>query len=348
MTAEKSATKRIGSGHTRLDWREMRQWVEDFKLHLFDISYELQKDDESQPRVDLRKKCYAIMDEFNEKLTATAELMSDKQADNDFWSYAFREIFPYFMRSRFAERAYYKPKGYAGDFLMMEMIYRNREEGDGKLGKLIDGWCLETGAARAVRGRRKYLKEKLSELSIKMPTSGMIRVTNLGCGANRELFDFFEEYPFTERIEALCIDADIDALEYTNRFVNVFPHRASVRLLRGNIIRWALGRIFHQMRLQNIIYSAGLADYLDDEVFTLLVRRAYECLDENGALIIGNFGDSNHNRAFLDNILQWKLIHRTEEDLRKIFSKTAFGGNISVESEENGINLFAIGAKRNS
>ncbi|OPY74789.1 MAG: DNA-binding transcriptional dual regulator Crp [Syntrophorhabdus sp. PtaU1.Bin050] len=335
----------FGLLHTQ-EWQFINRLVEDFKASFFDLSYQLQKDSGSETPDHLQTQCFHVMDAFNDRLQQTALLLKDSEAADYLWGYAFKEIFPYFMRSRFAERAYYKPRGYAGDFQMMEMIYSNQPAGDGKLGKLMDAWCLESAAARAVRGRRVFLKEQLEMLCEKKRNGqNPIRIMNLACGSNRELFDFLSTCPYTELVTALCIDADAQALEYTNRHVNVVPHSASVRLMSDNVVRWALGRMRHNFGLQDIIYSAGLTDYLDDRVCAALVSRCHGHLEEGGVLILGNFGYKNHNKVFLDQVLQWKLIHRTEEDLKGIFAKTPFGADIEITAEENGVNLFAIAVK---
>ncbi len=327
-------------------WHFVNKLVEEFKSSFFDLSYQLQQDSGDVVPDRLRNICYDVMDIFNDRMQEAATLLENDEDADILWGYAFKEIFPYFMRSRFAERAYYKPRGYAGDFLMMEMIYANEPTGDGKLGKLMDGWCLDSVAARAVRGRRAYLKEQLDRLcGERAKTGNPTRIMNLACGSNRELFDFLATCRYSELITALCIDADAYALEYTNRHVNVFPHSASVRFMSDNVVRWALGRVRHNFSTQDVIYSAGLTDYLDDRLFTALVNRCYNQLETGGTLIIGNFGFEDRNKAFLDQILQWKLIHRTEDQLKRIFADSHFGENMKIMSEENGVNLFAVAVK---
>ena len=328
------------------EWRFANRIVEEFKASFFELSYLLQQDSRVEIPETLKERCYGLMDTFNGRLQAAAALFKESEAADVLWGYIFKEIFPYFMRSRFAERAYYKPNGYAGDHLMMEMIYANQPDGDGKLGRIIDSWCLETAAARAVRGRRRFLKEQLENLCrSKASTQRSIKLMNLACGSNRELFDFLSDCDYTERIAAVCIDADPLALEYTHRRVDTFPHRAAVKLMKDNVVLWAIGRTKHNFGLNDIIYSAGLTDYLDDRIFLGLINRAYECLTKGGTLIIGNFGPGNHNKAFLDHILHWPLIHRSEEALTNLFSKSRFSGQVRVLTEENGVNLFAVAAR---
>ena len=329
------------------EWRFANKFVEEFKTSFFEITYVLQQDQNTEVPHPLKERCFRVMDHFNSRLQAAAGLFPEGESADYFWGYAFKEIFPYFMRSRFAERAYYKPNGYAGDHLMMEMIYANEPEGDGKLGRIIDDWCLDTAAARAVRGRRKFLNDQLEKLCNQKKQSGqpLIKIMNLACGSNRELFDFLAGCDYTARVAAVCIDADPEALEYTHRRVNTFPHEASVKLMKDNVVLWAIGRTKHNFGLNDIIYSAGLTDYLEDRISLSLINRSYECLVPGGTLIIGNFGPGNYHRAFLDHILQWKLIHRSEEELLDLFSRSRFGGHVRILTEESGINLFAMATR---
>jgi len=328
------------------EWRLASKIVETFKADFFDLCYKLQLDTSPEIAPDHRDKCNRMLDDFNEQLQDCQSRLDEPQTGDYVWGFVFKEIFPYFMRSRFAERAYFKPKGYAGDYLMMEMIYQNQPTGDGKLGVLVDGWCLNTAAAKAVRGRRELLSRRLEAWSRERLTSGdRIRIMNLACGSNRELFDFLGAFDSTEEIEAVCIDVDQEALEYTNRQVNVFSHRASVRLMQDDVVKWSLGRVRHNLGLHDIIYSAGLTDYLDRRLFQALASRCFEHLKPGGIFVIGNFGANNPNRVFMDQILHWNLIHREEKELKDLFAETPFGENVEVLSEEQKINLFAVGFK---
>ena len=333
--------------YTTSQWRFVRESVEGFKADFFDISFSLQQDDDRNYYEKWRERCHKILNRFNLQLQECHERIDDPQLEDYLWGYVFKEIFPYFMRSRFAERAYYKPKGYAGDYLMMEMIYRNQPDGDGKLGKLVDDWCLNTDAAKAVRGRRELLGTLLGSWKGKTHTHDKpFRILNLACGSSRELFDFLSGQGETKGTEVFCVDADPEALRYVGQHVNVVPHEASVRLMQENVIKWALGREHHHFGLMDIIYSAGLTDYLDEPLFQALTTRCYKHLRPGGVFIIGNFGSHNPNKAFMDHLLQWTLIHRSEKELRNIFASTPFEGDIDVVAEPRGVNLIAIAVKR--
>ena len=327
-------------------WPKVNQLVESFKADFFDLSIRLQQVPEESPPEPFQDRCRIILDHFNNDLEEFRLLIEGHELAHPFWGYIFKEIFPYFMRSRFAERAYYKPKGYAGDFRMMEMIYANQPQGDGRLGGLVDQWCLNTSAARAVRGRRDLLQKLLKQESAALGSRpGGMRILNLACGSCRELFDFLAGKAGLDPVEAICVDADPEALEFTHLKVNVFSHRAVIRFMQTDVLRWVIGRDKHPFGPQDFIYSAGLTDYLEDSLFQALARRAYEYLKPGGVFVAGNFGPGNPNRAFMDHLLQWKLIHRDPENLRNLMADTPFGAEAEVYSEPEGVNLFLIARK---
>ncbi|MCI5224738.1 MAG: methyltransferase domain-containing protein, partial [Candidatus Electrothrix sp. AR4] len=270
--------------------------------------------------------------------------MENTGHEDHVWGYIFKEIYPYFMRSRFAERSYFKPKGYAGDFLMMEHIYNNSPAGDGRFGEIIDAFCLDRQGSHAVRGRRILLREQLATLSRPLAEAGKkINIMNLACGSNRELFDFIMGCEYSTAIDALCVDIDPDALQYTNSQVNVFPHGASVRLMQENVIKWSLGRAQQEFPQQDIIYSAGLCDYLNRRLFKSLVEQCHRHLKPGGFLMLGNF-TWYPDVLFSSKFLKWELIYRTQDDLLELFDGMHFS-SVQVLSEENNINLFVLAQK---
>ncbi|MDR2551168.1 MAG: cyclic nucleotide-binding domain-containing protein [Desulfobulbus sp.] len=327
-------------------WHDIGSRMEAFKSELFNLSHRLQKTEaegKEDPESELR--CHGVLDELNASLPEFAQTLAGSGYEEVMWGYVFKEIFPYLMRSRFAERAYFKPKGYAGDFLMMEHIYADIPKGEGKLGEIIDSFCLQRPGSRAIRGRRILMRDALARLSRANAARGATtRIMNLACGPNRELFDFLGDCEYSDTIEALCVDIDSEALQYTNQYVNIFPHRASIRLMSENVIKWALGRVNHHIEPLDIIYSAGLCDYLDPRLFRALITQCHRHLKPGGTLLLGNF-TLYSDSLFLDKLLKWELIYRNEEELREIFAPTPFGENITIIAEQAQVNLFAVATK---
>ena len=326
--------------------KEVFRLVETLKAELFDVSHRLQEEAAPDIPPPLASLCFAVLDQFYGQLITVFSCQDyETEEAAQAWSYLFKEIFPYFMRSRFAERIYYKPKGYASDFMTVEMVYRNEPDGDGKLGRLVDEWCLRSKAAQAIRDRRRLLAGQLRDIAATRRQQDGIRFMSLACGSGRELFDFLDGYDFSEKIEAFCVDIDIDALHFIARVVDTFPHRAAIRLMHENIVKWSLGRVKHDLGLFDCIYTTSLADYLDDRLFKSFINRCHKHLQPDGILVLCNFAP-NPDQLFMNNILQWPLICRTSDQLRQLFAETRFGNDIEIHTEAGGVDYLVRATRK--
>ncbi len=64
----------------------------------------------------------------------------------------------------FANRAYYKPRGYAGDYEMMNHLYRDELVGKTLFDQCMHKYFIDEPAGAAVKNRGQYLFEKITEL----------------------------------------------------------------------------------------------------------------------------------------------------------------------------------------
>ena len=317
-----------------------------FKSNVFELSCELQKASGPEIPEKLQVQGAEVFNEFNGILDELDSLKLDIDDKISLWQYVFKEAFPYVMRSRVAERSYFKPKGYAGDFMTIEMLYQNTPEGDGKIGTMVDAWCLASPAARAVRGRRRLLTQQLLAIGREVyEKQGTVSIMNLACGPCRELADYLSACGYSEAVRALCVDIDPDALAYAHKVFAAIDHKAQLSMMQENLIKWCLGRVDHDFGAQDIIYSSGLMDYLDDTLFKAMINRCYDQLRPGGVLMLGNFSPLNSIRRFMDHILDWKLIHRSEDDLVTLFEESHFKDHVTIIGEDQGINLFAKAQK---
>lgn len=77
-----------------------------------------------------------------------------------------------------------------------------------------------------------------------------------------------------------------------------------------------------------------------------LLNWIYDNLNSGGEVILGNFHVENPAKSFMDYIFEWKLIHRSESDMDRLFSQSLFGGCSEIFLEEAGVNMFAVGVKK--
>lgn len=251
-----------------------------------------------------------------------------------------REILPFMLLTKTTERFYSKPRGYAGDFRTIEMIYQNRAAGTGRIGPLLDRCFLKSPTAMAVRNRRVLLAEEI--MKTVQAKDGAAHVTSLACGPAQEVFDVFQQLDDRTRLQASLVDIDLQALAYVADRRDKARLQNRVNLINANLVYLAMGRQKLELKDQDLIYSLGLIDYFNDKFVIKLLNWIHARLQSGGTVILGNFHPNNYCKGVMDYVLEWKLIHRSEEDMHRLFSSSAFGRPCTrIQFENEGINLFA-------
>jgi SAM-dependent methyltransferase len=130
-----------------------------------------------------------------------------------------------------------------------------------------------------------------------------------------------------------CIDHDPHAIEYANGLLAAFDGAVTFRCENAFKLR-AAGP------LAELVWCAGLFDYLDDATFGVLCRRLMQLVAPTGSLVIGNFSPYNPTRAYME-FGEWRLHHRTEDELLRLAAASgARPAQCWVGREPEGINLF--------
>ncbi|HUI65577.1 MAG TPA: class I SAM-dependent methyltransferase family protein, partial [Bacteroidota bacterium] len=251
------------------------------------------------------------------------------------------EMLPYILTTETADRFYSKPRGYAGDYLAIHKIYDNVPGGTGRLGPLVDRMFLETPPSLAVRNRRTLLaKEIVSTVNAKK--EGPVNVMCMASGPATEVFDAFKMLDDKSRLRATLMDIDLQSLAFVDEIRTKQKLTSNINLVNENLIALYLGRSKTKVEPQDLIYSIGLIDYLNDKLVGKLLQYVYENLAPQGRVILGNFHPRNPAKEFMDYVLEWNLIHRTEEDMNRLFAASPFRRPCTrIQFESEGVNLFA-------
>jgi extracellular factor (EF) 3-hydroxypalmitic acid methyl ester biosynthesis protein len=256
-------------------------------------------------------------------------------------AYVQQELLPFVLLTRFAERSYSKPRGYAGDYHTIAILYENKPTGIGRIGPLIDQYFLECPPAQAVRNRRALMCEEI-EKTVESCRGRTAQVTSLACGPATEVFDVFGHLPDPGALTVNLLDIDLQALAYVSEKRDEARLQSRMRLLNDNLIYLALGRTKTDIRDQDLIYSIGLIDYFNDKIVVKLMNLIHSMLRPGGRVILGNFHPRNDCKAMMDYVLDWSLIHRTEADMDRLYQISHFGRPCTkIRFEEQRINLFA-------
>jgi hypothetical protein len=84
----------------------------------------------------------------------------------------------------------------------------------------------------------------------------------------------------------------------------------------GDIIR---GRV--DVAPLHLAYAAGLYDYLPAEVAARLTARLFALLAPGGRLLVANFCPELEDAAFMEAVMDWRLIYRTDEQVAAFASE---------------------------
>lgn len=212
-------------------------------------------------------------------------------------------------RDPFTFRAFSKPRGYAGDAVMMDYIY-GREEGwaapeTDELGHLIFNFTTQAPASEGVRSRRAFIAARIDRLTeeVRRPhilsiASGHLREVNLSAAIRRRK---------TGRIVAL--DADplslAEVRESYSRY-GVETVHASFREMLGAKTR--NGEF-------DFVYSTGLFDYLNQRSARRLVTGMFHMLRPGGTLLVANFLPAVRDIGYMETFMGWDLIYRSRSDM---------------------------------
>jgi extracellular factor (EF) 3-hydroxypalmitic acid methyl ester biosynthesis protein len=72
----------------------------------------------------------------------------------------------------------------------------------------------------------------------------------------------------------------------------------------------------------------------------------YDWLAPGGLLIVTNVTPENPRCYGMENILDWHLIYRSEQDIRALWNKDRTGNNVRTFCDETGVNVYLEIRKR--
>jgi extracellular factor (EF) 3-hydroxypalmitic acid methyl ester biosynthesis protein len=282
---------------------------------------------------------FRFLDGNLEKLGTLVRDFSPEQHERH--GYYFRQqLWPFIIGSAFMERTNLKPRGYAGDATMMQMIYDDRYEGAWAFNKLMHRHPVQHPAAEAVRNRRVLIPRLLNAHLAKRTAQGPFRVLSVACGPARELEEIFQGGVDPKQLELTLLDQDDEALAAARGAVERVGQPARLSLVNDSVRTLLKDRTAAERWGRfDFIYSMGMFDYLTPPVAKAVLTRLYELLAPGGALVVGNYHVKNPSRFYMAYWLDWVLYYRTEEELLALAS-TLPGAEVKVGFDDTGCQMF--------
>jgi len=263
--------------------------------------------------------------EWNELRVKANHLLFPVVADRKIMSavkrYTMTTVAPEFMVSPGWKRANNKPLGYPGDYVVMNYLYAQDHRGDTVFARMLHKIGVEVPVGACVPPRMRMLVDAIREATGREPADGMeVRVASLGCGPAREVEEYLTENRPPRPVRFTLIDQDDRALSYA--YKRVFPKARQYPDLASATCYYAsFGQILKDDQLlkefpgQDLIYTAGIFDYIRLGAAQALLKRLYDRLAPGGCLIVGNMKAPSDGFWELEFIMDWTILYRTRDEV---------------------------------
>lgn len=268
-------------------------------------------------------------------------------------SYATDMLMPLLYDGPLHRRSYEKPRGYAGDYKAMTMCFARQLLGGSWWGKFLHNAALNYPMVKTVPAREANMRRAIHDISRK---PGEKRIITLACGPAIEVNRFMRETEgFDDKMTFYLIDQDDEALEYChaslNRVLAEFHHgrlpvdlqclHFSIKQLlkpETDAEKAVVGEVLEGI---DLVYSAGLLDYLPDRVAEALLHRVYSLLRPGGRLLIGNLRRDPITAWLLESVLAWHLEYRDDTKMKKLAARLQpVPAEVELEYDDTGLCMF--------
>jgi extracellular factor (EF) 3-hydroxypalmitic acid methyl ester biosynthesis protein len=234
-------------------------------------------------------------------------------------------------RDPFTRRAFDKPRGYAGDAVMMDYIYAAEEDFElpeaCEAGRALFEFTIRSPASCGVRARRGWMADQLDSIAsrrcgsdVLAVAAGHLREASMSAGVRRRRFGRF-----------LAIDADASSLAEIDRCYGRYGITTAPVNVRGLLTgRSELGAF-------DVVYSTGLYDYLSQATARRLTENLFTMLRPGGRLLLANFLPQVRDIGYMETFMDWHLIYRNRVEMADLTSgiDEAEIASIKIHSEEH-------------
>jgi extracellular factor (EF) 3-hydroxypalmitic acid methyl ester biosynthesis protein len=291
-----------------------------------------------------------VMENFED---AVAEVPEGREATHKF--YVRRQIHPLVLCSPFTYRTFHKPLGYAGDYEMVNMMMRDPYEGGSLFAKILNHAFLQTAPVVAHRNRIEYLCSTLrAEAERNALTGKRTRVLNLGCGPAHEIQRFLENEELSDLCDITLLDFNAETIEHTQKALTqvrtqsgrVTPISLLQRSVHQLLRQATTGDVDLQWESYDVVYCAGLFDYLSQRVCRRLNDLFVRLLAPGGLMMVTNVSSDNPSRAWMEFVLEWNLIYRDDAAMMEIAPLNGGQFETELRKDVTGVNLFLEVRKR--
>ena len=329
-------------------FHDLRLWLDQVELNVRSLPSANSRSIEHELGEELGPEALAVFQHFVERFEAIAASL-DPETVPAHQAYMRRQLHPLLFCSPWVYRTVSKPLGYAGDYEMVNMMLRDPLEGASLFAKIVNYCFINQGPVLAHRNRIDCLLKTLVEEALRTQRAGRgLRVLSIGCGPAIEVQRFLAQSPLAAAATFDLLDFNDQTLQHTGQAIAEAGRRgghppASVRLVRKSV-QQIVKEASRSNRtpaagLYDLVYCAGLFDYLTDQVCRRLMDVMFNWLAPGGLLLATNVAPSNPLRYGMEHMLNWNLVYRTPPQMLALKPQGA-AEDARVKSEMTGVNIW--------
>ncbi|MEM9487444.1 MAG: class I SAM-dependent methyltransferase [Cyanobacteria bacterium P01_F01_bin.116] len=208
----------------------------------------------------------------------------------------------------FTHHAFTKPRSYAGDADLLDFIYgfKDLSPSLSPLGIKLCKYMQAAPAPTSVRARRDILAQTIDQVVLE--TSHPAQILSIACGHLREAK---HSIAFLSGSIGKLIAFDQDSLSLA--LIDYELSKDFLQTLQGSVTD--LVKQKHHFENLDLVYAAGLYDYLSQPFATRLTKIMFDMLRPQGKLLVANFIPDHRDVGYMETFMQWNLIYRTESQL---------------------------------
>lgn len=245
----------------------------------------------------------------------------------------------FLLQDPFTQWSFQKPLGYSGDATLLDIVYKHPNvdkivSSTSPLGREIYAYTSDVDSSVACRERLEILAQYVDAAAAKHADAEILSVA---CGHMRE----------SEQVKAfksgglkrwVALDQDPQSIAMV---MQTCPADI-VKPLQGSVS--GLLRRTYKLGSFDLIYAAGLYDYLTTPLGVKLLQRCWEMVKPGGTLLFANFSDEIKTDGYMESFMDWPLILRNESDMRDI-ATDAVGSDGAATRVFFGSNRYIIYAE---
>jgi extracellular factor (EF) 3-hydroxypalmitic acid methyl ester biosynthesis protein len=270
--------------------------------------------------------------------------------------YAEAALMPLLYACPMHARAYEKPLGYAGDYRLMELCFADEPTAESLFGRFVQTVGLGYSLVRAVRGREAVMRDAVERV-VYAETTQPARVLSVAAGPAlelRRLLDSERAASISRPVEFVLLDQDDSALEAAHRHLTrlLLERHGGLLPVTVSCLHLSIRQLLKpqspeereaadSIAAPDLIYSAGLYDYLPDAFCVWLTSFLYSRLRPGGQLLLGNMAETPDSTWLMDYVVDWPLYYRTETSMLALAKRLAPSAErLAIARDASGYCLF--------